>query len=93
MASEKVVFYKKNVNKTMVSKHTEEEDLKCAYAYELPFNITKEEASEFIQYIEASKGIKVDSFVLFPYKDFIERKHHEITYRVPDRFQEKNTHL
>jgi hypothetical protein len=90
LASDKVVFRKKNVNKGVVSRATQEEDLKSAYLYELPFNISEGDANEFIRYLESSKGIRIDSFVLFPYKNFIEKNHHEVIFRVPDS-QDKTT--
>lgn len=35
----------------------------------------------------------MESFVLFPYKDFIEKTHHEVVFRVPDDFTSKNVHI
>jgi hypothetical protein len=45
--------------------------LKSAYIYELPFNVTETDAEEFISFLEGTRGIKIESYVLFPYKNII----------------------
>jgi hypothetical protein len=82
VASDKVVFVKRQSKQA--GRCSKEEDLKSAYVYELPYSITEEEAGGFINYLESSKAIRVESFVLFAYKDFIEKNHQEVVFRVPD---------
>lgn len=92
VATEKVFFHKKTT-KLVKSTGPKEEDLRSAYIYELPFTINEAEAEEFIHFLESSRGIKVESYALFPYKNFIEKQHLDIVFRVPERFTDKNVHM
>lgn len=48
VASDKVVFVKRPGK---LGRSSKEEDLKSAYAYELPYSVTEEEATSFINYL------------------------------------------
>lgn len=41
MASENAIFHKKNAEKSIANGKAKEDDLRSAYVYELPYNITE----------------------------------------------------
>ena len=51
MASENAIFHKRNTEESIVNSKAKEDDLRSAYIYELPYNITELDAENFIQYL------------------------------------------
>ena len=71
----------------------EEESLKYAYVYELPYDISQGEADELIRHLENAKKVKIDSYMIFPFKNKFDHGIQEVSFRVPENYQDSDSRI